>query len=300
MTSRRLPLRGVGGEESGYESILGVVGPLSTSLEGIKLFSKTIIDAKPWLKDPSLIPLPWTMDQQHLRPTLRIAVMWDDGIVKPHPPILRALKETVAKLKLVRDIDVVDWLPYKHEEAWRIIASLYFPDGGEEESDIINGTGEPWLPLSNFIMRDNPFAKPRTSSELQSVTSERDEYRAAHYQHWNQTATSFDAQGMPLDAVDVILCPVGPGAAPPLNCSRYWCYTSQWNLLDQPALVFPVGCPDFQFFIKNMHCPDDTGRSRRSTNSKTSKIWVTLPETIKINTTMICVSHYYPFHSFSV
>ena len=28
--------------------------------------------------------------------------------------------------------------------------------------------------------------------------------------------------------------------APPLDCSRYWSYTSQWNLLDYPALVFPV------------------------------------------------------------
>ena len=40
--------------------------------------------------------------------------------------------------------------------------------------------------------------------------------------------------------VDVILCPVGPGPAPRLGNSRYWPYTSQWNLLDYPALVFPV------------------------------------------------------------
>lgn len=40
--------------------------------------------------------------------------------------------------------------------------------------------------------------------------------------------------------VDVILCPAGPGPAPRLDCSKYWCYTSQWNLLDYPALVFPA------------------------------------------------------------
>lgn len=40
--------------------------------------------------------------------------------------------------------------------------------------------------------------------------------------------------------VDVILCPADPGVAPLLDCSRYWTYTSQWNLLDYPALVFPV------------------------------------------------------------
>ena len=44
--------------------------------------------------------------------------------------------------------------------------------------------------------------------------------------------------------MDIILCPVGPGAAPPLDCSRYWNYTSQWNLLDYPALVFPVTTVD--------------------------------------------------------
>lgn len=40
--------------------------------------------------------------------------------------------------------------------------------------------------------------------------------------------------------VDVILCPVGPGAAPPVDNAKYWGYTSQWNLLDYPSLVFPV------------------------------------------------------------
>lgn len=40
--------------------------------------------------------------------------------------------------------------------------------------------------------------------------------------------------------VDVILCPVGPGAAPKIDTSKWWGYTSQWNLLDYPALVFPV------------------------------------------------------------
>jgi amidase len=39
----------------------------------------------------------------------------------------------------------------------------------------------------------------------------------------------------------VVLCPVGPGCAPPLDCARYWGYTSQWNLLDYPAAVFPTG-----------------------------------------------------------
>ena len=51
--------------------------------------------------------------------------------------------------------------------------------------------------------------------------------------------------------VDVILCPAGPGAAPPLDCARYWGYTSQWNLLDYSALIFPVTKVDQQKDLKD-------------------------------------------------
>lgn len=66
----------------------------------------------------------------------------------------------------------------------------------------------------------------------------RNQYRGDYLQHWNATATGEDGAG----AVDVILCPVGPGAAPPLDNAKYWGYTSQWNLLDYPSLSFPVSC----------------------------------------------------------
>lgn len=44
--------------------------------------------------------------------------------------------------------------------------------------------------------------------------------------------------------MDVILCPYLPTPAPPLETTRYWGYTSIWNLLDYPAAVFPVGRVD--------------------------------------------------------
>jgi hypothetical protein len=57
------------------------------------------------------------------------------------------------------------------------------------------------------------------------------------------------------NTVDAILCPVGPGAAPPLDCARYWGYTSQWNLLDYPALVFPLTQVDQQKDVKDTYQP---------------------------------------------
>ena len=121
-SSYRIPVEGWSATMAGQEQVVAVLGPLSTSLGGVKLFMKTVLAAKPWLNEPSLLPIPWR-DQETYFPTiaggkkLRVAVLWDDGIVKPHPPVLRALREVVDKLKVIEGIELVDWQPYDHDEA---------------------------------------------------------------------------------------------------------------------------------------------------------------------------------------
>lgn len=46
-----------------------------------------------------------------------------------------------------------------------------------------------------------------------------------------------DAEGNVLDAV---IAPVFPNVAAKHETTKYWTYTSQWNLLDYPVLAFPV------------------------------------------------------------
>jgi amidase len=104
-------------------------------------------------------------------------------------------------------------------------------------------TGEPMRPLTEFITKDNPYVKELTIAELWEWTSKRDKYRGEYAELWNSTASGKDEFGSPTGMVDVILCPVGPGAAPPLDSARYWGYTAQWNILDYPGLVFPVSAP---------------------------------------------------------
>ncbi|KAI1452731.1 amidase [Annulohypoxylon moriforme] len=236
-TTLRLPADGWTVAMHGAESILGTMGPLSTSLEGLRLFSKVIIDQKPWLKQPNLAAMDWK-DTAELFPNkkLRVGVIYSDNVVRPHPPILRALTELVGKLKQSPNIEIVDWSPWKHDLAWSIIASLYFADGGADVTAAIESSGEPWLPLSKFILVDNPCVKEHTIASLWEAASAREEYRTKYAQLWNETAESSpDAH-----PIDVILCPTGPGVAPKLETSKYWGYTSQWNLLDYPAIVFPV------------------------------------------------------------
>lgn len=82
---------------------------------------KTVIDGKPWIKEPSLVALPWREPAPLAGKKLKIAVLWDDGVVKPHPPVTRALEQVVEKLKAGGNVEIVDWNPYKHDEAWAII-----------------------------------------------------------------------------------------------------------------------------------------------------------------------------------
>ncbi|KAK4507595.1 hypothetical protein PRZ48_001330 [Zasmidium cellare] len=253
-TSYRLPLHGIVATMVGEELIIPVVGPLGQSLSSINLFMKAIIDQRPWLYDPSLVPIPWKDTSKDTllrrgpdgRRKLRIGLLPDDNIVKPHPPILRGLKTLVDKIKDHPDIEIIEFPPYKHDEGWRIISTLYFADGAVEEYEAIDSSGEPWRPLSNWIIKENPNVKMYTLDQSWKLVQEREGYKAAYASHWNSVGTGLS--GSELDAgqvqdkmVDVILCPAGAGAASPLDCTRYWSYTSQWNLLDYPAITFPTG-----------------------------------------------------------
>lgn len=233
-TSMRLPMQGFTATMLSEEHILAVVGPLSTSLAGVKIFMKTLIDARPWIREPSLVPLPWKTeaqfptDKKDGSKTIKIGLLTDDGVVRPHPPILRALKSMAEKLQTVPGVQIIPFKPHDHPRAWEIISSLYFADGGAEEKAAIAASGEPWRPLSKFILQENKNVKALSVAEVWDWTAKRDAYRTEYARHWEDSG------------IDVLLCPVGPGAAPPIDCARYWGYTAQWNLLDYPALVAPV------------------------------------------------------------
>jgi amidase len=206
----------------------------------------TVLSAKPWLSEPALIPLPWNPSIQiSPRQPLKIGVLWHDNVVRPHPPITRALQSVALRLKNITNVSVVDWQPHLHDEAWAIISSLYFTDGGTEDAAAMAASGEPWRPLTKWIIKENPCAKKLSMQELWYWQEEREAYRAEYAKLWNETATGRNGETGELEGVvDAILCPVGPGVAPLHNTARYWGYTSQWNLLDYPGLVFPVSKVD--------------------------------------------------------
>ena len=132
---------------------MAVIGPLAASTRDLKLFMKAVLDLKPWTVDPTLIPLPWR-EVKLTKEELVVAVMYDDGWVKPAPPIIRALNETAAKLQQ-SGVKVINWEPYQHRRGFEIVNSLYFADGGREDLAIMASTGEPSMPLTDFALKGN-------------------------------------------------------------------------------------------------------------------------------------------------
>jgi amidase len=219
---------------------------MSSSLEGVNLFMQTVLAARPWLLEPALVPLPWT--PVDIAPTatkpLRIGVMWHDEVVLPHPPITRALREFVGRLRELGHVEVVGFPAYKHDEAWAIASSLYFTDGGKADADAIAASGEPWCPLTRWMIQENPCVKRLSREKLEYWLEEREQYRIEYVSEWNKSGRWDEETGRWENTVDVVISPVAPGVATRHGTAKYWSYTAVWNLLDYPALAFPVGKVD--------------------------------------------------------
>ncbi|KAI5289976.1 hypothetical protein KEM54_002762 [Ascosphaera aggregata] len=229
-TTGRLPLDGGRVPPNSYD-IEATYGPMCTSREAIDLFMTVILNSEPWKIAPSLIPKFWT--PYHFDKSLKIGVLWDDEVVKPHPPITRALKEVAEACKKA-GMKLVDWVPLHHGRAWDLISAMYFTDGGESYLKTLLKAKEPVLPLSDWITRGQPTCRQRSNQEIWELKAMRNEYRTHYAQHWNATSKDDGRE------VDVILCPTTCGVAPQHETAKYWSYTSQWNLLDYPAVAFPV------------------------------------------------------------
>jgi amidase len=226
------------GSHDGMDAILGSLGPITRSSRDLALFAKTMSDAQPWLVEPQIFEIPWRQElvEGSGSRKLTFAILWDDGVVAPHPPIVAALRKTQAAL-LSAGHEVIDWqLAGDHQAAWDLITKLYFLDGGAEYRDLLRDTGDTPVPQTEFIFTFAP-ERAYTVPETWVLNGERETFRTRLVAHWMATSLR-TREGRPVDAV---LSPVAPTLAPPHDSTRWWGYTSYWNLADYPGVVFPMG-----------------------------------------------------------
>ena len=85
-------------------------------MSGVKLFTKAILDAKPWLKDPLVLRKGWSEKEYKLEEHgggtgLCFGMLWDNSVVRPHPPLQRAMAMTKAALEAAGHKGLVESRP---------------------------------------------------------------------------------------------------------------------------------------------------------------------------------------------
>lgn len=114
------------GSHDGMDNIVGVVGPLATSARDLELFCRTMLQYEAWLIEHAVLEIPWraeVVEGKTLPKRLSFAILWDDGVVKPHPPLVREMQR-VKKALLAAGHEVIDWQPLEHQEGWDLIVRL--------------------------------------------------------------------------------------------------------------------------------------------------------------------------------
>jgi amidase len=232
----------------GQDSLASVLGPLSTDLCGIRLFMQAVIGLKPWLKDPLSPRKQWNEDEYRLTEhgggkKLTFGILWNDGLVVPQPPVIRALEMTKEAV-IAAGHDVVDWKPHKHAELYEVTTDIWAAAGEADYAAIASQTGEPILKsMSNFgtssgTAEAGVYIKDTGISafELFQIQKRRATLRKEYLDYWQSTESS-TSTGRPVDA---IISPVAPFPPPPHGKNSSAEYTCIWNALDYPACVFPV------------------------------------------------------------
>lgn len=222
----------------GQEAVQSVNGPLAQTIHDVEIYSKSVVNGQPWLRDPKCIPIPWRSVE--LPAKLKIAVLWHDGMVHPTPPVERALRDTVERLKAAGH-EIIDWDPVDQKQGLDLLARMFVADGGLTIRRELDRTGEPWRPE----MEDYAVATELGTYEMWKMQLERTEYQNRHLDRWNKAG------------IDAILLPTVPFVTVKngqFKHGTFWFpslrrdtdkntvgYTGVYNILDYSSISFPTG-----------------------------------------------------------
>ncbi|KAI9762415.1 MAG: Acetamidase [Chaenotheca gracillima] len=254
----RLPYEGMANSMDGQNTILSTVGPLSTSVGGLRLAMKSILSQEPWLHDPLVHELPWRDEhEEEILEKVRtgsggagrlvFGILRHDGTVLPQPPVRRALEMVVRALEKVGH-KVVEWEPPSHTRGAKIGLETWFYDGGKDIHDSLGLSGEPIMPQVASTYGKGPTAQVN-ASKIAEVNVQKREYQKEYMEYWNDTK-SLTGTGRPVDA---FIMPLAPYASPLHGKYKYYAYSTIINLLDYTAAVVPVTQADKTIDVADPH-----------------------------------------------
>ncbi|GAA5821697.1 hypothetical protein JCM11251_000979 [Rhodosporidiobolus azoricus] len=247
-TYNRIPYGGSVNSCEGLEAVSSVLGPMTTSIAGLSTLVRAVLASQPWRYDPLVSHIPWRDDQYHLTEhggeggQLVFGLMSDNGLVKPLPPVQRAMEMT-RKAVEAKGHKVVDWTFPDAEKMYNIISRIYAADGGEDINRACALSGEPSI-FGMFEKDGGP--KNLSTYEYWQLCFERRKFITTQLAAWESTA-SLTGTGRPLDA---ILLPVAPYPSFAHDTDQDVTYTALSNLNDYPTGVVPVTKVDPAIDIK--------------------------------------------------
>lgn len=126
-TTRRVPYGKATNSMLGQESIMSVVGPMTRSMNSVKLFMETIFDLNANNFDSGALPFAFNRalyDQTLSSKKYAFGVSYDNGDAHLAPPLRRAMDITVAALKKAGH-EVVEFDMSKYKRATELAVQLF-------------------------------------------------------------------------------------------------------------------------------------------------------------------------------
>jgi amidase len=226
----RFSYQKVTNSNSGQSVIPSVIGPMAQDLDDLEYFCKAWFATEPWHYDSEVVPLPWREVTVRQGEKLSFGVMKWDGLIHPHPPVNRAIEETIQALKEAGH-EVIDWEPQNHREILDCAMRIYWTDGNKEVIDACKISGEP--PLVGLE------SEPWTINQHWADADKKRAIQERYLKYWNETANR-TFNGKPICAW---IFPVWESASffpGSWDDTMTTSYTVAINVLDWPVVLTPV------------------------------------------------------------
>ncbi|CAG8386346.1 unnamed protein product [Penicillium salamii] len=240
-SSGRFPTSGLRDVVEGQKAVPNTVGPISRSIAGLELWSKAVLEIEPWMKaDPDCFPIPYR--DVEIPEKLCFGFLPDDGIVKPLPPVTRALEITKKALEAAGHT-VIEFKIDDPLYTENLKFALYRSGAADALHGVLARTWERWPRGMEMLQKmieskagpGSVGGRP-TVSDLWKAQVKTTEYAKQILQSWVATKTRTNT-GREMDAL-LTPCTVWPA------CQKYGFiydnYTSLWNVLDYCASTIPV------------------------------------------------------------
>ncbi|KAB8298338.1 hypothetical protein EYC80_002065 [Monilinia laxa] len=237
----RLPYGKIANSMEGQETVHSVCGPITHSVADMRLFVESVLAEEPWKYDAKVIPMPWRQSEADMVKSrissggLTIGYYDCDGIVLPHPPILRGIKTVVDTLEKSGH-KLFQWTPYKHDHARNLIGSIYAVDAGKDIFNVLQASGEP--PIPNIADLVNTSSAPPSINEIWDIHLKKWAYQCEYLEQFRIMEEKLGRE------IDAIVAPASPTAAVLHDQFKYYAYTTVVNLLDFTSVIVPVTFAD--------------------------------------------------------